>query len=115
MNSYKTNGYLNSDIVIRIFDDFASKIEKETFVILDNAPTHKSKKFSKNLEKWKSMGLNLLYLPPYSPQLNKIEILWRFMKYKWINIQAYNSFKDLDNHLEEILSNYGNLYTINFS
>ncbi len=102
-------------MLIKIFDDFAFQIEKETFVVIDNAPTHRSKKFNENIEKWKSMGLNLLYLPPYSPQLNKIETLWRFMKYEWINIKAYNSLKNLDTQLEEILSSYGSLYTINFS
>ncbi|WP_415873359.1 transposase [Burkholderia ubonensis] len=25
----------------------------------------------------------LFYLPPYSPELNLIEIVWRHLKYRW--------------------------------
>ena len=32
---------------------------------------------------------------PYSPQLNLIEILWRFMKYEWIELNAYESWDSL--------------------
>jgi transposase len=28
--------------------------------------------------------LILKYLPPYSPELNLIEILWRHIKYRWL-------------------------------
>ena len=31
----------------------------------------------------------------YSPQLNLIEILWRFMKYEWIELNAYESWDSL--------------------
>jgi hypothetical protein len=73
--SYKTIDFVNSEMLICIFDDFASKISKETIVILDNAPTHRSKLFSSKIENWSNLGLKLLFLPPYSPQLNKIETL----------------------------------------
>ena len=29
------------------------------------------------------------YLPPYSPELNLIEILWRRIKYTWLPFSAY--------------------------
>ncbi|MBC6474874.1 MAG: transposase [Hormoscilla sp. GM102CHS1] len=35
--------------------------------------------------------VNNFYLPTYSPQLNIIEILWRFIKYSWLNTDAYES------------------------
>jgi len=43
---------------------------------------HTSKLFKSNIKKWEEKGLHLLYLPPYSPELNLIEILWREMKYR---------------------------------
>lgn len=84
-------------------------------VILDNASYHKSKKFKSNIGKWARRGLLLLYLPPYSPQLNIIEILWKFMKYYWIEYTAYLSYDNLLEYVKKIFSNYGNEeYKINF-
>ena len=59
-------------------------------------------------------GLTLLYLLPYSPQLNIIEILWRFMKYIWIEYKAYLSFDNYKNYIENILEKYGEEFIINF-
>jgi len=82
--------------------------------VLDNASYHKSKKFKANLYKWMNKGLTLLYLPPYSPQLNIIEILWRFMKYIWIEYKAYLSFDNYKQYIENILEKYGKEFVINF-
>jgi len=46
-------------------------------VILDNASFHKSGKIKEAIEK---VGCNLLYLPPYSPDLNPIEHCWANFK-----------------------------------
>jgi len=86
-------------------------------VILDNASYHKSKKFKENIPEWSRRGLTLLYLPPYSPQLNIIEILWKFMKYYWIEYTAYLSYDNLLKYVKKIFANYGtgeNQYFINF-
>jgi len=64
---------------------------------------------------WKSKGLILFFLPPYSPQLNPIEILWKFMKYHWIDFDAYLSFENLQNYVDMVLANYGSLFEINFT
>ena len=87
-------------------------------MILDNASYHKSKKFKANLSKWSNRGLTLLYLPPYSPQLNTIEILWKFMKYYWIEYTAYLSYDNLLEYIKKVFANYGTKegqYFINFN
>lgn len=61
-----------------------------------------------------NQGLTLLYLPPYSPQLNIIEILWRFMKYVWIDHKAYLNFDNLKEYIESIFKKYGDEFIINF-
>jgi transposase len=48
-------------------------------VILDNATFHKASKTKELLEK---SGCTLLFLPPYSPDLNPIEIFWANFKRK---------------------------------
>lgn len=63
----KTEGFLNSLYRLREKD----KLEY-IMVILDNASIHKSKKIK---DYCKKKNIILVYLPPYSPELNKIEFL----------------------------------------
>ena len=108
-------GSINSEITINLFDKFAERIDNHpTIVILDNASIHKSKLFKSNIEKWETMGLHLLYLPPYSPELNLIEILWREMKYRWFDVKAFASFDTLWRHVQKLLDGFGIEYDINF-
>lgn len=58
-------------------------------VILDNASFHKSKKTRDLIE---GAGCRLLFLPPYSPDLNPIEKFWAKMK-KWVR----NMIHDFEN------------------
>jgi transposase len=54
------------------------------------------------------------YLPPYSPELNRIEILWRKIKYEWIPFTVYLNFTALKSALLDILNNVGSKYQITF-
>lgn len=101
--------------MIDFLDDFCKTITKKTVVILDNAPIHKSKIFTAKWKEWEEKDLILYFIPPYSPELNKIEILWRFIKYKWLDLEAYTNFSSLKKHLNEILENIGTKYCVNFS
>ncbi|WP_082348798.1 transposase [Planktothricoides sp. SR001] len=40
---------------------------------------HTSKAAIDKIESWQVAGLEIFWLPPDSPQLNLIEILWKFM------------------------------------
>jgi transposase len=108
-------GPVNTDAVIACFDNFAEKVPGKKIVIADNAPVHKSRKFLERLPRWHKQGLNIKFLPPYSPELNLIEILWRKVKYEWLPFSAYTSFSKLRDCVENILLNFGSLYTIEFS
>jgi transposase len=118
LRGYTTTGTIDSIFLIEIFDDFVKQLPKnsKTIVILDNAPTHTSNLFQDNIEEWEEKGLTLYFLPTYSPQLNRIEILWRFMKYHWIQIKDYASTQTLENYIHLVLANYGNQnkFEINF-
>ena len=109
------DGKVNSDTVIKVFDEFVETLSKPTIVVLDNASFHKSKKFKANIARWANRGLTLFYLPPYSPQLNIIETLWRFMKYIWIEHTAYFSWDNLLQYIQKVCSNYGTSYFIDFN
>ncbi len=51
--------------------------EKRIVVILDNFRTHHAKKVREEAEK---LNVSLVYLPPYSPDLNPIENVWKSVK-----------------------------------
>ncbi len=109
------DGSIDSEIVIACFDAFSETISKKTVVIIDNAPTHTSKAFNENIKKWEEKGLFIKKLPVYCPELNLIEILWRFIKYRWLPFSAYESFNDLITEVESILKKVGSKYQINFA
>ena len=48
---------------------------------LDNASVHKAKEIEPLLKVLQGKGLKLYFLPPYSPELNRIEKLWHKTKY----------------------------------
>ena len=106
---------VDSDVVIEHFNLFVQEITKETVAVIDNASIHTSNKFKAMLEIWESQGLKIFYLPPYSPQLNPIEQLWKFMKYYWIEFDAYKSAKHMQNYVEKVLIGYGSKYVVNFA
>lgn len=108
-------GWVESDDVIRCFDNFADSLNKPAVVMVDNASMHTSKKFKTKLAVWKKKGLAVYYLPTYSPELNLIEILWRFLKYHWLPLAAYQSYKKLKENLIDVLDGIGSKYTISFA
>jgi len=118
LKAYTTYSSVNSDMVIGIFDHFVKNLpqNEKTTVILDNAPTHTSNRFQDKIEEWREKGLTLYFIPPYSPELNRIEILWRFMKYHWIEIKDYASINSLEQYINGVLCSYGvgKTYEINF-
>ena len=53
-------------------------LPEESVIVMDNASFHKGKDMQKMLE---DSGHTLLYLPPYSPDLNPIEKKWAQAKH----------------------------------
>ncbi len=113
--SFVFEGTVNSSIVTACIDQFSNQIKKPTTLIIDNASTHTSNEFNENLEKWKERKLSIYRIPPYSPELNMIEIVWRKIKYEWLPFSAYEAYLSLKKELFNVLSNIGITYNIEFS
>ncbi|MDC0358893.1 IS630 family transposase, partial [Oligoflexia bacterium] len=62
---------------------------KKIYVILDNARYYRSVLVRKHVQNSK---IKLLFLPPYAPNLNLIERLWKFFKKKVLANRYYESF-----------------------
>src|SRR5687767_6335703 len=114
LEAYTIEGSVDSAVVIHVFNEFCKTIEGPTVVVVDNASIHRSEAFQEELPKWEKEGLWVFYLPEYSPELNLIEILWRFMKYEWIEFWAYTSFDHLVQYVEGVIQGFGDKYKINF-
>lgn len=67
----------------------------QVVVVLDNAGIHKAKRIKKHRECWQAMGLTLSFQPPYSPQFNLIEAVWRKLKGFLLPRRCYNNRDDL--------------------
>ena len=71
-------------------------------LICDNASFHKAKDFTAwaaNHSSW----LRLEFLPPYSPDFNPIERLWRWIKTEYTHNRCWASKQALRQHLRESL------------
>jgi transposase len=71
-------GTLNAEL----FAEYLRKQLAPTFppdkvLLLDNSSVHKSKLAITTLEE---CGIKYLFLPPYSPDLNPIELMWAWLK-----------------------------------
>ncbi|KVD55020.1 transposase [Burkholderia ubonensis] len=56
----------------------------------------------------------LFDLPAYRPELNKIEIDWRQLKYRWRNFVTWTK-ETIDAELAELLRGNGSAFHTNFS
>jgi transposase len=111
---YMIEGSVDTAVIIECFEQLSAHIDKRSYVLLDNAPMHRSKAFIQQIPQWVRKGLIVKYLPSYAPELNLIEILWRFIKYYWLPFSAYASFSCLCKAVEDILTRFGTDYTITF-
>ena len=66
------------------------------------------------IEQYKEKAVLICFLPPFSPELNLIQNLWKRIKYQWIGFDAYKSVENLNEQLNFILNNFGRKYDIKF-
>lgn len=98
------NPKVNGDYII----EFLKKLEEKNrdkstiYLICDNAGYHRSKKVKEYLQTSK---IELLFLPPYSPNLNPIERLWKFMHSIVSNNKFYANFETFTDSIRAFFEN----------
>lgn len=89
------------------------RIKKPMVVILDNASIHTAKKLKPYWDLLKEKGRCFYFLPAYSPELNRIEILWKKMKYEWLPFKSFTSV-ELEQAIDKIVDGFGSEYQLTF-
>jgi transposase len=72
-------------------------------IILDNARYQRSYIVQ---QKAKALNIELLYLPPYSPNLNLIERLWRYFKKKVMKNKYYPDYTSFENAVDTFFQTF---------
>jgi transposase len=90
---------INGKSITNFFDKLRKQysIENRLHVILDCAGYHRSDEVKKKAE---SLNMVLHYLPPYSPNLNPIERLWKVMNENVRNNKFFKSAKDFKEQIK---------------
>ncbi|MDK2014773.1 IS630 family transposase [Deinococcus sp. 43] len=71
-------GAIRSGDVTRFFQHLLRHVQGEIVVVLDNAGIHRAKATQAFVELHER--LSLVFLPPYAPELNPIELVWAYVK-----------------------------------
>lgn len=83
------DAYITSIQVCELLRKLAAKASSPITLVLDNARYQRCKLVIALAEE---LGVELLFLPPYSPNLNLIERLWKLTKKECLNSKFYNNF-----------------------
>ena len=83
-------------------------------LIVDNASIHRSRQMSS----WRDLleqeySTSLYFIPAYSPELNRIEMVWRQMKYHWRDFKVMTA-NQIQNWVYQISKYFGNKYMFTF-
>ena len=101
MLTVTNDSYITATQVCEMLRLIAKEYEgKIVHIILDNARYQKCRDVCKLAGE---LGVDLVYLPPYSPNLNLIERLWKFVKGE-LRSRYYDSFPVFRERIDAIIS-----------
>jgi len=100
--------YINSYSVARLMCRIAVEFsDLPITLVMDNA-SYQRCYFVRDLAT--ALGIELLFLPPYSPNLNLIERLWKFVKKKCLYSQYYQTFPDFRQAISDCVAKTNGVY-----
>lgn len=99
----KTINGLSTIALLEQITAFYQDKKTELLLFADNGRANKSKL----IKDWISQQslIKIIYLPPYSPNLNLIERLWKFMRKNVINTRYYPELKDFKKAINDFFDN----------
>jgi transposase len=101
-------GYINAESVCTLLRSVAgAALGLPITLVLDNARYQKCAVVQTLAV---SLGIELLYLPSYSPNLNLIERLWRFVRIESLNSTYYEKFDDFSTAIDGCLDSLSTVH-----
>lgn len=94
------DSYITSLQVCELLKILAKDATKPITVVLDNA---RYQRCAMVMALAHSLGIELLFLPPYSPNLNLIERLWKLVKKECLYSRYYENFALFRNRIQSFL------------
>lgn len=96
------DSYINADSVAALLRLLATQFaDLPITLVLDNARYQHCQYI---LALAAELGIELLFLPPYSPNLNLIERLWKFVKQECLYSEYYTTFADFKQAITDCLA-----------
>ncbi len=100
--SVRNHTYINSESVCELLRKIAAAgLTTPITLVLDNARYQRCRLVQDLAQ---SLGIELLFLPSYSPNLNLIERLWKFVKKTTLNSRYRASYADFHAAIDDCLS-----------
>lgn len=94
--------YINAESVCELLRKLGQMgLNMPITLVLDNARYQKCKLVDELAKSWE---IELLYLPSYSPNLNLIERLWKFIKKKCLYSKYYTDFSEFKAAISDLLA-----------
>jgi hypothetical protein len=75
-------------------------------IVLDNYSVHRSAVVTALIPALETVGVTFFYLPPYSPELNAIEPLWRHIKYEDLPVRSFSDAEALKAAVDDVLDDH---------
>jgi len=109
-------GSVRAETVVGFIDRLAARTNptRLSIVVLDNASIHHAIPQEKRDQWLIEHRLMLYFLPPYSPELNLIEIIWKHAKYHWRRFISWSA-DQLQSEVHAVLDGFGSKYIISFT
>lgn len=73
-------------------------------IVVDNYAVHHSRVVKAEIPALKTAGVRFFFLPPYSPELNMIEPIWRQIKYQDIPDRSFLTIEELQSAVTAALT-----------
>lgn len=89
----KEKGGVNAAVFIEFLKRLLAGSKHTIFLIVDRGPAHRAKKTKAFVES-RGSALRLFYLPPYAPDRNPDELVWKHLKADTVGRAAIQSFAD---------------------
>lgn len=99
--------YITATEICQMLRELSSNYAgKKIHIVLDNARYQKCEIVTSLA---RELQIELVFLPPYSPNLNLIERLWKFTKGK-LRVQYYSDFKTFKDTIDSIIRNTNSIF-----